>query len=170
MSSDPDFSWQGPHDHCFKIRGLSYEFPQILDGYDANWLTLNIEARNDQGHWERKNPCILTWELVWLRRWLVAVVDGSMESEALSFLEPDLRFTFVASTRGQYHFSVVLSWGLSRTCDDRPSIIHLAVSDSAYNAALLSLDKAIERFPARGETAQINVRLGPKMIDGAGAA
>ena len=84
MSSDSEFSWKGPHDHYFKIRALSYESPHESDGHGANWLTLSIEARNDHGHWERKSPCILTWELVWLRRWLAAVTDGSMESEALS--------------------------------------------------------------------------------------
>src|SRR5262245_45503761 len=152
--------WRGADDHRFALRIERYQFPQITRDYDANWLVVRISARNGEHQWDRRDACILTWELVWMRRWLATVT--SVQDRVMSFLEKELTFEFLGSEPGRHHFSVDLKWALSWTRDDHPSVIRLAVSESERRRALEQLDRAIKRFPGRGEVAKINEKLGPR--------
>ena len=155
-------SWRGADDHSFSLRLDRYQFPHIKKGHDANWLVVSVSARNDEGDdWERRVPCLLTWELVWIRKWLAKVASTSNAKSEVSFLEPDLKLAFLRAEPCRYHFSVALTWGLSRTMDERPSVIHLEVSQSELWRALEQLDRAIEQFPSRGEVGKVNRQLGP---------
>ena len=58
----------GIHGERVEVTVRGYQFPDVLDGYDANWLTIDGSFRNELGEWTRSASCLLTWELHWLRR------------------------------------------------------------------------------------------------------
>jgi hypothetical protein len=161
-----EIKWSGENNHVFNFNILNYEFPEkgASDGYDAEWLRLGVDASNSLGTWSKSAPCLLTWELVWLRRWLDYVVDGSIEHNELAFLEPELKFIFLAETQSWYHFSVVLNYSLARSIEHQPNVLHLQLSERDHSSTLEAMDKAIELFPSRTSMGKGNEGLGPKIL------
>ena len=161
-----EIKWSGENKHAFNLNILNYEYPEkgASDGHDAEWLNLSVSASNSLGSWSNTAPCLLTWELVWFRRWLYNVVDGNIESNEVTFLEPELKIVFLSATPGWYHFSVVLNYGLSRSSEHQPNVLHLQISERDHSLALEVIDKAIVAFPSRTSMGKSNEKLGPKLL------
>lgn len=159
--------WTGPHGDEFKLRILGYKFPEAAEGYEANWLTLQVEARNHLGSWKREVSCWLTWELLWVQIWLKQVVLGNARSVAYSGLECDLGFVFIADTFSSYEFAVNLQAGLGMSDDyDRVSVVYLSVSPAEHEAALGYLTSCAHLYPPRGRRGQRGLELpGPGLIN-----
>ena len=87
--------WNGKNGHMFELNVRGYQFPEkgASDVHDAEWLKLTVGASNGESSWSNTAPCLLTWELVWLRRWLYNVIDGNFENNEISFVEPELNGT-----------------------------------------------------------------------------
>lgn len=94
--------WHGLHNEYFHFQIVGYEFPQVTEGYDANWLMITMEAANEQGTWTRRCACLLTWEVTWLIHWLEQVVNGEAEP-ILSVSEVDLTFHSISISQGKLH-------------------------------------------------------------------
>ena len=158
--------WSGENDHKFELSILNNEFPEkgATDGHDAEWLKIKVGASNGEGSWSKVAPCILTWELVWFRRWLYNVVDGNIEKNEIDFMEPELKFIFLAATTGWYHFSVILNYDLSRSSEHQPNVLHLQLSEREFNTSIDLLDKAIKAYPSRTIMGKSNQKLGPQLL------
>ena len=63
-----------PYDNDLTIKILGYQFPDIYDGYDANWLNVAISTSNELGKTSITSACLLTWEIKWLELWTQSVV------------------------------------------------------------------------------------------------
>ena len=161
-----EINWSGDNDHKFELNILNYEFPEkgASDGHDAEWLKLSVSAGNGEGSWSNTDPCLLTWELVWLRRWLYNVVDGNIENNEITFLEPELKFIFLAVSTVWYHFSIVLNYGLPRSAEHQPNVLHLQLSERDHVTAIKKIDKAIESFPTRTSMGKTTESLGPQLL------
>ncbi len=158
--------WTGPHGDKFQLRILGYKFPEATEGYEANWLTLRVNARNHLGAWQREVSCWLTWELLWVQTWLKHVVLGNARSVSYSGLECDLGFVFIADTLSSYEFAVNLQAGLGMSEEyDRVSVLYLSVSPAEHEMALSYLTSCAGLYPARGRRGQRGVELpGPGLI------
>ncbi len=160
-----EISWTGPHGDKFRLKILGYKFPDASDGYEANWLTLRVDAKNRFGAWSREASCWLTWELLWVKTYLSEVVRENTVSVAYSGLECDLGLVFIADTVDSYEFAVTLKAGLGQTEEyDRVSVIYLSVSPAQHQAAVTYLKDCARRFPPRGARGQKGLQLpGPAL-------
>jgi hypothetical protein len=46
-----------------------YQFPEITDEWDSNWLLVRIDVKLNKRHWNKTDPAITTFELKWLIDW-----------------------------------------------------------------------------------------------------
>jgi hypothetical protein len=68
--------------------------------WDRNWLVVRGEAHTDRGQrWAFADPCLLTWEAVWLERWLRDLAAGA-DVPDLDFTEPNLAFRALGRNGG----------------------------------------------------------------------
>lgn len=141
----------GIHGERVELTVRGYQCPDVLDGYDANWLTIDASFRNELGAWTRSASCLLTWELHWLRRWLPAVVEGVAADDTLGFLEPDLCFQFVGRTAQRHCFVVKADHGLSYAeAGGSPCLFMTRLGDDDLADALVVVDDWLRAFPVRG--------------------
>lgn len=75
----------------FSLRIIDYEFPDIKnDEWDSNWLLIETKVTLDGESWLMTDPCLLTWEVMWLANWLKAISHEDLAIEEVGFLEPNL--------------------------------------------------------------------------------
>jgi len=80
---------------AFELTVESYEFPEIEDEpWDSNWLLVRGRIKHPRGSWSFFEPCLTTWEIELIARWLERLVTGEVSRSALDFNEPNLRFLF----------------------------------------------------------------------------
>ena len=72
-----------------------YQFPEITDDWDANWLMVAGEVRHPRGAWSFIDPCLTTTELGSLVAWLELVVRGESAQSPLHPMEQCLQFHHV---------------------------------------------------------------------------
>lgn len=100
----------------FYLTILGYQHPDAAgEPYDANWLSIHVEAASPQGAWTGTDPCLLTYEAARLADWLEAVGTGKEAARAISFLEPVLLFRLLDAPDGKVlrvHFGNMInpSW------------------------------------------------------------
>src|SRR5688500_11054268 len=112
MKTLPVLRWSGPHGELVELAVHRYQFPEIAEGYDANWLIVDLVMAVNGERFERSSPCLLTWELQWFARWLSAVTDGKAEVD-LDTLEGDIGFQYVAKTAAGHVLVVIAQYGLT---------------------------------------------------------
>jgi hypothetical protein len=78
----------------FKIIG--YEFPEIQNGLDSNWLYLNIKIQGEGIFLNETDPSLQTTELNRLNRWFIRMMLGKLKKgETWSPLENTFTFEFI---------------------------------------------------------------------------
>ena len=74
-----------------------YEFPSIHDDHwDSNWLIVRGRVAHPRGDWSFRQPCLTTFEVGDLARWLEGVANGAPEAKLGYFTEPNLEFEYAA--------------------------------------------------------------------------
>lgn len=145
----------------FYLTILGYQHPDAAgEPYDANWLSIHVEAASPQGAWTGTDPCLLTYEAVRLADWLEAVGNGQPAARAISFLEPVLLFRVVQAEGGgilRVHFGNLInpSWRALEGANPgaaNPDLhldFPLAATDVA--AAGRELRQEARRYPSRAK-------------------
>ncbi len=148
----------------FNLTILGYQYPDAAgEPYDANWLSIHVEAGGPEGEWTGTDPCLLTYEATRLADWLEAVANGKEAPPALSFLEPVLLFRLVDGAAGKtlrVHFGNLInpSWrrleqpqggGQRVECPDLWLDFPVAEVDIA--SAARELRQQVKRYPNRAE-------------------
>jgi hypothetical protein len=173
-------------DSTFRLTILGYQHPDAAgEPYDANWLSIHVEAAGPGGAWTGTDPCLLTYEVVRLADWLDAVAAGNVlpvgqpapppaaatrpagaarpqaapAPRAISFLEPALLFRLVESPAGvalRVHFGNLVN----------PSWRSLEGRQRPANPDL-SLDFPLEtaNLPAAAEALRQEVRRYPNRAE-----
>jgi hypothetical protein len=148
-------------DASFYLTILGYQYPDAAgEPYDANWLSIHVEASGPEGAWTGTDPCLLTYEATRLADWLEAVADGTNADPAISFLEPVLLFRLLENDQGKtlrVHFGNLInpSWrqlSSSHSPGANPDLwldFPLAATDLA--GAAQSLRQQLKRYPDRAE-------------------
>jgi hypothetical protein len=148
-------------DASFYLTILGYQYPDAAgEPYDANWLSIHVEASGPGGAWTGTDPCLLTYETARLADWLEAVASGKGADPAISFLEPVLLFRLVNIGQGKalrVHFGNLInpSWrelsGL-RTPGANPDLwLDFLLSETDLAGAALSLRQQLKRYPNRAD-------------------
>lgn len=79
----------------FEASIASYEFPEIEDKGDSNWLLIFIRVKSPRGEGTCVDPCLTTWDVERLIRWLEAQANGTPAEPDIGFLEPNLEFEVI---------------------------------------------------------------------------
>ncbi len=148
-------------DASFYLGILGYQYPDAAgEPYDANWLSIHVEASGPQGAWTGTDPCLLTYEAARLADWLEAVANGEEISPAISFLEPVLLFRLIDGDQGKIlriHFGNLInpSW---RQLNKKPEpganpdlSLDFPLSETNLTTAASELHQQVKRFPNRAE-------------------
>jgi hypothetical protein len=148
-------------DASFYLTILGYQYPDAAgEPYDANWLSIHVEASGPGGAWTGTDPCLLTYETARLADWLEAVARGADPSPAISFLEPVLLFRLVNTDQGKtlrVHFGNLInpSWrqleGLGDPGANPDLWLDFPLAETDLAAAAQSLRQQLKRYPDRAE-------------------
>jgi hypothetical protein len=148
-------------DATFRLTILGYQHPDAAgEPYDANWLSIHVEAAGLDRAWTGTDPCLLTYEAARLAGWLEQVAAGQDAPPAISFLEPVLLFRVAADSSGRrvlrVHFGNLInpSWraleqGGAPASPDLSLDFPLDEVDLA--AAARELRQELRRYPNRAE-------------------
>jgi hypothetical protein len=150
-------------DASFYLTILGYQYPDAAgEPYDANWLSIHVEAVGPDGAWTGTDPCLLTYEAARLAEWLDAQASGKEVPPAISFLEPVLLFRVVVSEPGKtlrVHFGNLInpSWrqldrAQARERDQRASPdlwLDFPLAEADLAAAARELRLQLKRYPDR---------------------
>ena len=76
--------------------------------YDANWLTVRVSVTQENEPLTDEDPCLMTDELIDMRRGMNAILAGKRSCAILETLEPYFRIAFAATAGGfvilmEYH-------------------------------------------------------------------
>ncbi|MCX5790533.1 MAG: hypothetical protein NTX64_18830 [Elusimicrobia bacterium] len=83
----------GDAGEAFSLDIRSYQYPELTNAdWDSEWLLVEGTVRQPKGQWEFYEPCLTTFELRSLGKWLRAVAGGEQPGE-IHFTEPNLRFS-----------------------------------------------------------------------------
>ncbi|RPJ52044.1 MAG: hypothetical protein EHM21_01225 [Chloroflexi bacterium] len=148
-------------DTSFYLTILGYQYPDAAgEPYDANWLSIHVEASGPDGAWTGTDPCLLTYETARLADWLEAVATGADAAPAISFLEPVLLFRLVNTGQGKtlrVHFGNLInpSWrqldGVQSSGASPDLWLDFPLAETDLIGAALSLRQQLKRYPDRAE-------------------
>jgi hypothetical protein len=87
----------------FELKILGYEFPELTDFWDGNWLMVQGRVKNLDFEWDFLDPCLRVEEAWMLQRWLYNVSRKKVSAASsrlfkdgiLLFMEPNLTFYLV---------------------------------------------------------------------------
>lgn len=87
-----------------------YEFPDILSGWDGNWLVVQLECRYRGQVFKSKTPSITTHELKEICQWFKSIAVNTIpEYTVLSFTEPNIEFRLFHNKSGKIRFGILLN-------------------------------------------------------------
>lgn len=144
----------------FQLIVLGYQHPDAAgEPYDANWLTIQVNAASPEGAWTGTDSCLLTYEAARLADWLEAVSAGKEPARAISFLEPVLLFRLVSGDDERVlrvHFGNLInpSWRNleTRSPEASPDLwLDFPLSEVDLASAAHELRQQIRRYPSRAE-------------------
>lgn len=148
-------------DSSFYLTILGYQHPDAAgEPYDANWLSIHVEAAGPQGAWTGTDSCLLTYEVVRLADWLEGLGSGKPVAPAMSFLEPVLLFRRVQTARGdtlRVHFGNLInpSWraleGARRPTASPDIWLDFPLSETDVAATGRELRQEVRRYPDRAK-------------------
>lgn len=150
----------GPEGSFFELNLAGYQYPADVESplpeMDLNWLEVCIRARTPEGlEWQATDPCLLTWELEELARWLEMHSYDDKAFPFMDFTEPCLSLD--VQHQGRASHSAILQVQLA--CELAPPdaagkgsadvVLRFAVSDDDLAAVALACRALCTRFPRR---------------------
>jgi hypothetical protein len=145
----------GRNDHSVTLTITGYEFPNAegLDEFDANWLVIRADVRNDDGNWRKSSACLLTSEVAALADWL------DSPGGELDFIEPNLTFECIDRSADEarlivwFELELRPDWANSGVAGQRDLSADLTVSRSELTQASRELRDQLAAFPSRAGAA-----------------
>lgn len=140
---------------------VRYEYPLISDPtnpYDQNWLRVRLDANTLDIKWAEQYPCLLTWEVEELARFLRTLAGDKNDPQFLEFMEPNLAFNGFWPWPNSDSRMLQAKFDLEfhpqrnfRPCSaGRPYIVELTMLRGALLDAANSLEDELRKFPPRG--------------------
>ena len=148
--------WKGANNHLFELDILDYQFPEITEEHDANWIILDVKATNELGTWHRQCACTFTWEIKYFSRWLEMVTQGFNKEYTMDSYEPGLSIKYIQKIENNYLFEISLKSGFSfydmyHPLEFKYCIILVEIDNNLLNKAIRSFNIWNRLFPPRGD-------------------
>lgn len=151
------FSLETKH-NSFSFEITGYQFPQITEGYDANWLIIGFNVSTRQYQWQISNSCLLTWDVICLMNWLRKIAhDEPLPYEEFTGLEIDLSIQYRGKEDEQYKLRIKLRYGcipleiIEKEGIDKRIRLDFKVDAEGLERMADAIEKEIKCYPPRGE-------------------
>lgn len=129
---------------------VGYQFPQTMSGSGANWLRVEISARNEIENWKATDPCLETLDLPRLAEWLMELPQGVPSENPLEFTEPCLVFEAPpGKLRVYFDLELRPDWNHRRTGGELEVWVEFPLDDIDPHTAARAIMAAASRFPYR---------------------
>ncbi len=137
---------------CFKLKVQGYEFENSTSYHDSNWLKVSIDATDGDLNWVAEDNCLLAYELVRLREWVLCLYDSS-ESEIL-FTENELAFRFnrhdsILVVVLEFHFHPKGKNYQYGEGGDEEYLLSFRMNERKIKALLADIEELISLFPLK---------------------
>ena len=149
MESRAQATFKGPAG-SLSISVERYQFPEITnDEWDSNWLIVTGHAKLDGKSWTFRDPCLTTFDLEHLAKWLDQIFLSEAENAYCGFTEPNLDFERLSEQEVRIAFSLeALPPWCERDGDFGEIGFNIPINDQ-LPAAASSLRALLNRFPIR---------------------
>ncbi len=126
-----------------------YQFPHLTDDeWDSNWLNVDVALDIGHKHYRRTDPCLTTFELEGLCRWLEEMAHVPVEGHSVAFTEPNLELEI--SSLDPLTLSVKLSLELIPPWESKPITLDFPITRDHLEEAVRAVANMLARFPRRG--------------------
>ena len=130
------------------------KLPIVYTEDDDNWLVVLGSVESERGAWTFREPCLQTWEVKTLARWLEDVSQLS-QPEPISFTEPLLVFALAKTGQSDEVAKLIISfahesrppWSPPEAFETTP--IYFDVRRQDLHRASVGLLEELSRFPIR---------------------
>jgi hypothetical protein len=140
---------------------VGYQFPsERFDPWDSNGLLVSVRVLAPQGSWEVVDPCLTTWEVEHVVRWLAALSQRAdlVAARPLALAEPNLTLSGRAVPGHPDRIDVRACFALERrppwvkaAAGSANLCVDVEVSRSELAQAARDLRSELARFPQRGD-------------------
>ena len=138
----------------FECKVMGYQFSEITDTYDSNWINLNVKFK---GHGKSINETMGFLEyrdLDSIYKWFEALSKRQLPFTAyLGFLEPDIRFRYIGCDADSVTIYIELRWHLDPNYDSYEEIndesmfkLEFKLDADDFNNILTAFDIARRRY------------------------
>src|SRR5580700_1276414 len=114
---------------------VSYQFPNMTDESDANWVVIAGSVTSPEGSWSFRQPCLTTCEAKDVSAWFRSLAEGAVEpaspndegwiTPGFSFTEPNLAVSVAKLTTEVVEIRVHLSYESAPPWLDRRESINI---------------------------------------------
>lgn len=149
-NSDNDF---------LELEILGYQFPELVDDeWDSNWLNIVGRASLGGQDWNFHDPCLCTFEVLTLIKWMLSKSKGEKVSDHISFTEPNLEMNCLSNDIIRVSFALEArpEWARGGTKEDEELFIDIADDANQLKAAAESLMVQLARYPVRQQSLSIS--------------
>jgi hypothetical protein len=132
---------------------LSYQFPDSVDYWDANWLIIDGHVVHPRGPWAFREPCLTSFELQQLAEWFDGVELGHLDPDRGYFTEPGLEFSYVATPEPAVAVLLAHECAPPWITDHHDRLdgirLHFPLSANRPQVLAASMRDLLARFPVR---------------------
>ena len=149
---------------AFSVAG--YQFPEIAEDYDANWLNVDISVSKSQVKWQEQSACFLTWDVIRFIQWLNKInVGEELPYKEFVTLDFDIEFDYRGESRNTHQFRILFEHGLrpdwagkNYSGLKRDLFVDVSLTSEEIQGIIEILKETAKSFPPRG-------KLGEKWIE-----
>jgi hypothetical protein len=138
------------------LRVVDYEDPRdTSDHFGSNWLSVELSACRGGQAWRVLSPCLLTWELEWIARWMESAAAGEPFDRSLDFVEPCLLFEWIGRSEARTEFRVYFEldcrppWDPAHQAHRKDCCVTLHADPAEMNRAAEDVRRQRSLFPTR---------------------
>lgn len=139
----------------FELNIQNYQYPGLkTEGYDSNWLMVQIKVNHPKGKWESVDPSLLTWELKEIAEWFEKIQKKEIVEKELVFIEPNLSFKLMGESkyiRIYFDLEYRPTWAASKIAGGEDLWLDIEIENNNLTAAAEDLRRQLSMFPQRAD-------------------
>jgi len=138
----------------FECKVMGYQFPEITDTYDSNWINLNVKFKGDGKSINETMGFLEYWDLDSIYKWFGALSKRRLPFTVyLGFLEPDISFRYIGYDNDSVTINIELRWHLDPNFDSYDEInaesvfiLQFKLDDDDFNNILKAFGVARRKY------------------------
>lgn len=144
----------GEHGVAFELNIDCYQFREVTDYWDSNWLMVRGDVEHPRGGWTFRDPCLTTFELEQLATWFDEVDMGTAAADNGHFTEPNLSFDYVVASEPEIRVTFAHEsappWLVKQDQRANGAVITLPLRLNSPRETARSLRSLLSNYPKRG--------------------